>query len=54
MEKKRPTVGDANYELIIGKMLECKQTIISANETIKALEAIKADLESEVDEEDED
>lgn len=39
---------DANYETIIGRMIEHKQTIMSADETIKALDAIKADLESEV------
>lgn len=41
---------DANYQRIIGKMLEHKQTIMSADETIKAIEAIKADLEAEVGE----
>lgn len=39
---------DANYQRIIGEMLEYKQTIMSADETIKAIEAIKADLEAEV------
>lgn len=39
---------DANYQRIIGEMLEHKQTIMSADETIKAIEAIKADLEAEV------
>ena len=37
-----------DYQHIIAKMLEHKQTIISADETIRAIEAIKADLEAEV------
>lgn len=39
---------DANYQSIISQMLEHKQTILAAEETVKAIEAIKADLESEV------
>ena len=39
---------DANYERIINQMVECKQIILSADDTIKAIEAIKADLETEV------
>jgi len=39
---------DADYQSIISQMLEHKQTILSAEETVKAVEAIKADLESEV------
>lgn len=40
---------DANYQGIISQMLAHKQTIISADETIKAIAEIKADLEAEVD-----
>lgn len=39
---------DANYQYIISQMLQHKETILSAEETVKAVEAIKADLESEV------
>ena len=39
---------DADYQDIITAMLEHKQTILAAEETIKAVESIKADLESEV------
>lgn len=41
---------DANYQCIISEMLAQKQIIMSADETIKALDAIKADLEAEVGE----
>lgn len=44
---------DADFQNIISTMLKCKQTIIDATETIKALDAIKADLESEVEDLDE-
>lgn len=44
---------DADYEGIIRRMLQHKQTIISAEATIKAVEGIKADLESEVPDEEE-
>lgn len=39
---------DADYQDIITAMLEHKQTILAAEETIKAVESIKADLESGV------
>ena len=39
---------DADYQRIIGQMIEHKQTILAADNTIEAIEAIKADLESEV------
>ncbi len=39
---------DADYRTIISQMLEHKQTILSAEATVKAIEEIKADLESEV------
>ncbi len=39
---------DADYQGIISQMLEHKQTIISAEATIRAIEDINADLESEV------
>ena len=39
---------DADYQAIISRMLEHKQTILSAEATIKAIDEIKADLESEV------
>lgn len=39
---------DADYQHIIGQMIEHKQTIIAADNTIEAIDAIKADLESEV------
>lgn len=39
---------DADYQCIISQMLKHKETILSAEETVKAVEAIKADLESEV------
>lgn len=41
---------DADYKGIIQKMLERKQTIISAEATIEAINQIKADLEAEVSE----
>lgn len=41
---------DADYQEIIGKMLGHKQVILSADETIKAIAEIKADLEAEVEE----
>ena len=39
---------DADYQRIIGQMIKHKQTIIDADNTIAAIEAIKAELESEV------
>lgn len=39
---------DADYQYILRQMLEHKQTMLAAEETIKAIEAIKVDLESEV------
>lgn len=39
---------DADYVSIIAGMLEHKQTIISADATIKAIAEIRADLEAEV------
>lgn len=39
---------DADCQCIIRQMLEHKQTIIAADNTIEAIDAIKADLESEV------
>lgn len=39
---------NANFQRIISRMLEHKQTIISAEATIEVLDAIKADLESEI------
>lgn len=39
---------DADYQRIIGQMIKHKQTIIDADNTIAAIEDIKADLESEV------
>lgn len=44
---------DAGYNDIIRRMLEHKQTIISAGATLEAIDEIKADLESEVTVEDE-
>lgn len=41
---------EANYESIINRMLEYKQTILSADATIRAIDEIKADLEAEVGE----
>lgn len=38
---------DANFENILKRMLEQKQIIISAEDTLKALSEIKADLETE-------
>lgn len=40
---------DADYQRIIAKMLQHKQTIISAEATIKAIAEIRADLETEVE-----
>lgn len=40
---------NADYQDIIVQMLLHKQTVISAEGTIKAIEAISADLESEVE-----
>lgn len=39
---------DADFERIICQMLAHKQIIIAADETIKAIAEIKADLEAEV------
>lgn len=39
---------DADYQCIIGEMLSRKQTVISAEATIKAIAEIRADLEAEV------
>lgn len=39
---------DADYQRIIAEMLQHKQTIISAEATIKAIAEIRADLEAEV------
>lgn len=47
-EFSRMAEDDADYESIIRAMLSHKQTIISADTTIAALEQIKADLEEEV------
>lgn len=41
----------ADYAGIIRQMLQCKQTIISAEASIKAIGEIRADLEAEVTEE---
>ena len=41
---------DVNYEAILNEMIECKQTIISANATLEAIAEIEADLASEVKE----
>lgn len=42
----------ADYQRIIAQMLEHKQTIISAEVTIKAIAEIRADLEADVTVED--
>lgn len=39
---------NADYQRIIAEMLKYKQTIISAEATIKAIAEIRADLEAEV------
>lgn len=39
---------DADYQDIIARMLEYKQTVMSADETIKALASIRADLDTEI------
>lgn len=44
---------DADYQSILREMIKHKQTIISAEATIEAIEAIRADLEAEVSEENE-
>lgn len=44
----RMAEDDADYQSIIREMIQHKQTIISADATIKAISAIKADLEEEV------
>lgn len=44
---------DADYQSILREMIKHKQTIISAEATIEAIEAIRADLEAEVSEESE-
>lgn len=43
---------DADYSRIINEMLSKKQTIIAADATIKAVDEIAADLDSEVPDED--
>lgn len=43
---------NADYQRIIAQMLEHKQTIISAEVTIKAIAEIRADLEADVTVED--
>ena len=44
-------VGALNLiEAILNEMIECKQTIISANATLEAIAEIEADLASEVKE----
>lgn len=40
---------DADYQHIIGLMLEQKQIIVSADATIKAIAEIRADLDAEVE-----
>lgn len=40
---------NANYQRIISEMIQHKQTIISAEATIKAIAEIRADLEAEVE-----
>lgn len=40
---------NADYQGIISKMVGHKQTIISANATLKALAEIRADLDAEVE-----
>ena len=40
---------DADYQAIIKEMIEYKQTIISAEATIKAIAEIRANLEAEVE-----
>lgn len=44
---------DADYQSILREMIKHKQTIISAEATIEAIEAIRAALEAEVSEENE-
>ena len=43
---------DADYQSIINEMIQHKQTIISADATIKAIAEIRADLEADVTVED--
>lgn len=40
---------NADYQSIISQMIRYKQTIISADATIAAIAAIKADLETEIE-----
>ena len=44
----RMAEDEAPYTLIIGEMIQHKQTIISAEATIKAIAEIRADLEAEI------
>lgn len=47
-EFSRMADDDADYESVIGNMLRHKQTILAADNTLAALEEIKADLEEEI------
>lgn len=40
---------DADYQSIINEMIQHKQTIISADATIKAIAEIRADLDAEIE-----
>lgn len=49
----RMAEDDADYRAIINEMVRHKQTIISAENTILALTAIKTDLEADIEVDDE-
>ncbi len=41
---------NVNYKYLINQMIEHKQTVYNAEETIKLIDSIKEDLNSEIDE----